>query len=388
MRLISLVLIAPFFLANQNAQAQGPAVGAKVPDFRLPGVDGNFHALETEGDHKATVVVFWSNRCQFCRGFEPRLVKMANEFKPRKIRFIAVSCGDYYTHDAESFPKMKERAASANYPFPYLLDTAQSVARAYRIRYTPTVFVVAPDRTLLYHGAIDRTPQATSPSGYLQSALEEIADDQPVSVTNTDVQGFNFELNAYLFAPPAARTLRPGDQIPALGLLGIDGNFVSLRVPKDKIRKTSVFIFSCNTCPVVHAYEERMIALAREFAGPGGGVDFYLINPNDPGVMPGDDFDKMKQRAREKGYPFPYLFDSTQTVARAFGATCTPHVFVADRLGFVRYEGAIDDNQDPDKVEHHYLRDALKALTSGSMPNPASTEQFGCSIKWKQQAAD
>lgn len=141
-------------------------------------------------------------------------------------------------------------------------------------------------------------------------------------------------------------------------------------------------IFHCNHCPYAQAWEDRLIAVQRDYAGRG--VRLVLINANDPVKYPTDDFAHMKSRAEEKGYPFPYLFDETQEIARAYGATRTPEVFLFDRAGTLRYHGAPDDNyEDSQAVQHQYLRDAIDALLSGTVPATSETKVVGCTIKWR-----
>ena len=142
-------------------------------------------------------------------------------------------------------------------------------------------------------------------------------------------------------------------------------------------------VFWCNHCPYVKAWEDRMIALQREYAGRG--VRFVMISSNDPVAFPDDSFPAMQTRAREKAYPFPYLFDETQEVAKTFGATRTPEIFLFDRERVLRYHGAPDDNmEDAAAVIHRYLRDAIDALLSGRDPATSATPPKGCSIKWKK----
>jgi peroxiredoxin len=141
-------------------------------------------------------------------------------------------------------------------------------------------------------------------------------------------------------------------------------------------------IFHCNHCPYAQAWEDRLIGIQRDYAGRG--VRLVLINANDPLKYPTDDFAHMKARAEEKGYPFPYLFDESQEIARAYGATRTPEVFLFDRGGTLRYHGAPDDNyEDPSAVQHQYLRDAIDALLAGAAPATSETKVVGCTIKWK-----
>lgn len=141
-------------------------------------------------------------------------------------------------------------------------------------------------------------------------------------------------------------------------------------------------IFSCNHCPYAQAWEGRLIQIQREYASRG--VQFVLINSNDPAKYPDDSFPSMQRRAHEKQYPFPYLFDETQQVARQYGATRTPEIFLFDERRVLRYHGAPDDNyEDPAAVRQPYLRNAIEALVSGKTPPAAETKPVGCTIKWK-----
>jgi peroxiredoxin len=163
-------------------------------------------------------------------------------------------------------------------------------------------------------------------------------------------------------------------------LIGVDDRTHSLADYAEK--PVLVVIFSCNHCPYVRAWEDRMVALQAEYAARG--VQFLVINANDPAKYPEDDFPSMKQRAAEKGFNFPYLYDETQEIARAYGATRTPEVFVFDAERVLRYHGAIDDNhENPQAVTRHYLREALDAVLSGTQPAAAQTPPVGCTIKWR-----
>lgn len=144
--------------------------------------------------------------------------------------------------------------------------------------------------------------------------------------------------------------------------------------------KLVVVVFTCNTCPVAVAYEDRLVALQKDYEPKG--VQVVAINSNSPKVQPGDSLEKMKQRAEEKHFNFPYLFDETQKAARDYAATCTPHVFVLDKDRKIVYMGAIDDAINADKAKSRFLRDALDALLEGKKPPKEITKQFGCSIKW------
>ncbi len=109
------------------------------------------------------------------------------------------------------------------------------------------------------------------------------------------------------------------------------------------------------------------------------------INSNDKDVVPGDSFDQMKKLAKKKKYPFPYLYDESQEVAKAFGATRTPHVYVLDKDRVVRYIGAIDDNsEDPALAKEKYVSGAVDALLGGQEVSVKETKAIGCGIKWKK----
>ncbi len=152
----------------------------------------------------------------------------------------------------------------------------------------------------------------------------------------------------------------------------------------DDAAKAKVFgvIFHCNHCPYAQAWESRLIQVQRDYAGRG--VQLVLINANDPVEYPGDSFEQMQRRAQDKQYPFPYLVDETQDIAKQYGATRTPEVFLFDEKRILRYHGAPDDNyEDVNAVRHPYLRDALDAVLAGTPPKVRETKPVGCTIKWK-----
>lgn len=175
-----------------------------------------------------------------------------------------------------------------------------------------------------------------------------------------------------------------GDKASDFNLLGVDGEYVSMSDYPDA--EGFIVIFSCNHCPYVKAYEDRMIELHNEFAPQGYPV--IAINPNDPEVQPEDSYELMQQRAEEINFPFPYLVDETQEVYQEYGATRTPHVYLLEREGGelrVAYIGAIDDNyQDASKVQETYVADAIEALKKGQEPDTQFTKAIGCSIKTKE----
>jgi peroxiredoxin len=171
-----------------------------------------------------------------------------------------------------------------------------------------------------------------------------------------------------------------GAPAPDFSLPATDGKTYSLASFKGS--KAVVISFTCNHCPYAKAYEDRFSALAREF-GPMG-VAFLAVNSNDEVNYPEDSFEKMKARAREKKFPFPYLRDESQAVAKAYGAVCTPHIFVVDGARKIAYEGRIDDSwKDPAGARSPDLRNAVEAILAGQPVPVERTAPMGCSIKWK-----
>jgi peroxiredoxin len=174
--------------------------------------------------------------------------------------------------------------------------------------------------------------------------------------------------------------LELGQLAPDFDLLGVDGRNYSLATFSDK--PVLVVIFSCNHCPYVKDYEERMVAIQREYAGKG--VQLVAINSNDEQAYPEDSFPEMVKRSKERAFNFPYLRDQSQKVVESYGAVCTPHVFAFDAKRVLRYRGRIDDSRDPNKVTAHDLRNALVDMTSSREVKIPDTRPFGCSIKWMQ----
>ena len=171
-----------------------------------------------------------------------------------------------------------------------------------------------------------------------------------------------------------------GEPCPLFSLPGTDGRQHALADFASS--KLLVVLVSCNPCPYVIAYEERIVALSKAF-GPKG-VQFLAINANDSSRYPDDAMEPMRQRAQERGFDFPYVRDDSQETTRALGARFTPEVFVFDAERKLRYHGRIDDNhRDTKAVTSHDLSDALMALLSGQSPKNAETVAFGCSVKWK-----
>jgi peroxiredoxin len=170
-----------------------------------------------------------------------------------------------------------------------------------------------------------------------------------------------------------------GTETPSFELPGVDGDDHSLGDYGDA--RLLALVQYCNHCPYVLAWEGRLMALASDHADQG--VRVVAVNSNDSARYPEDSFERMKERAEELDFPFDYLFDASQSLARALGAERTPEVFLFDEQRRLRYHGAIDDSRDENAVSRSYLREAIDALLAGEEPPVAETESVGCTVKWK-----
>ncbi len=172
-----------------------------------------------------------------------------------------------------------------------------------------------------------------------------------------------------------------GQTAPDFNLKGVDGKLHSLSSIKNA--KGYLVVFTCNHCPFSQAYEKRIIAIHQKFASKG--VPVIAINPNDGEREPADNFENMIKRAKEQHYPFLYLLDADQRIAKAYGAKRTPHVFLLDANKKLIYTGAIDDNfEEPKEVKIKYLENAIKAYLAKQSINTPITKAIGCGIKWKK----
>ncbi len=175
--------------------------------------------------------------------------------------------------------------------------------------------------------------------------------------------------------------MKLGEKAIDFSLKGVDGKVYSLASFAEA--KALVVIFSCNHCPYVQAYEDRIIEIARDYRNRK--VNLVAINSNDSVSYPDDSLEEMIQRSKMKGFNFPYLHDETQKTARAYAATHTPHLFVFDSQKSLAYTGKIDDNwENPARVQKRYLRDALEDLLEGKLVRLPETHAIGCTIKWKK----
>lgn len=172
-----------------------------------------------------------------------------------------------------------------------------------------------------------------------------------------------------------------GESAPAFSLPGVDGKQYSLDSFTGK--RVLVIIFMCNHCPYVKAVLSRLIDLQNQMDEKG--VQLVGINSNDASRYPDDSFDNMKKTAEEMKIPFPYLFDATQEIARAYDVVCTPDIYVYGEERTLLYRGRIDDNwEHPEKVTKKDLKEAIDAALAGEKISEEQIPSMGCSIKWKQ----
>lgn len=180
------------------------------------------------------------------------------------------------------------------------------------------------------------------------------------------------------FAGKFNKTLDIGDKGPEFkDLAGTDDKKHSLDEYKDA--EAIVLVFTCNHCPVAVACEDRIIELQRDYKDKK--VQVIAVNVNNTEA---DKLDKMKERAEQKGFNFPYLYDPSQKIAKDYGARVTPDVVLLDKSGNVVYTGLIDDAPlEPGGVTKKYLRDAIDSVLAGKTPEVAETKAQGCGIRFE-----
>ncbi len=179
----------------------------------------------------------------------------------------------------------------------------------------------------------------------------------------------------------STKTLKLGSMLPEFNLPATDGKNYFPDSFADK--KALIVIFSCNHCPYVQAYEERIKQIQEDYSSKG--VAIVAINSNDDKEYPDDSFENMKKRADEKHFNFPYLRDESQEIAKVFDASHTPEIFLFDEKRELAFHGKIDDNwQEPGKAKSKYLREALDELLEGKEISVPETFTIGCTIKWKK----
>ncbi len=198
------------------------------------------------------------------------------------------------------------------------------------------------------------------------------------AIASVFLLGLNIQLPAVKHAAPKSTGYLIGEKADEFLLQNYDGRWMSMAdYPK---AKGFIIVFTSNHCPYAEAYENRLVALHTKYAP----LDFPLIaiNPNAPEAAPNDNARANRLKAVEKGFNFPYLSDSLQTIFPKFGATRTPHVFILDANRIVKYQGTIDDNAEmPSRVKKRYVEDVVNTLLSQAEPAVTSTKTVGCKIR-------
>ncbi len=174
-----------------------------------------------------------------------------------------------------------------------------------------------------------------------------------------------------------------GSTAPAFSLPGVDGKLYSLDHFKNA--KGLLVVFMCNHCPYVIAIHERLNQLAKDFSSKG--ISVIGISSNDPNYKEADNFENMKLTAKDWGLVFPYVFDESQEVAKAFDAVCTPDPYLYENVNgefMLRYRGRIDDSwKDHSLVKEQSLRLAMEDIAHGKISTREQIPSMGCGIKWK-----
>jgi peroxiredoxin len=166
------------------------ALGTEVPQFDLPGVDGQRHSPSDYDDADALVLIQSCNHCPYVQAWEDRMSAIARDYADRRVRVVAVNSNDAQSYPADSFEEMQKRSSARGFAFDYLYDEPQAVARALGAERTPEVFLFDRDRRLVYHGAIDdnRDENAVT-QHYLRNALDAVLSGEAPSVSETPPVG-------------------------------------------------------------------------------------------------------------------------------------------------------------------------------------------------------
>lgn len=179
-------------------------------------------------------------------------------------------------------------------------------------------------------------------------------------------------------------TLKIGQAAPAFDLPATDGKRYSLESFKEA--RALVVFFTCNHCPYVLGSDEHTRTIVETYAPKG--VAFAAINSNSPNTYADDDFNGMVRRMQEHGFPWPYLHDASQDVARAYGALRTPHFFVFDQDRRLVYTGrSVDYPRDASQATEFDLQRALDEHLAGEPVSVPLTNPIGCNVKWEGKEA-
>lgn len=182
------------------------------------------------------------------------------------------------------------------------------------------------------------------------------------------------------FAGKFNKVVSVGDQAPTFsGIPAVMGEQDASLSLSDIKEDVVVLVFLGNHCPVVLAYEDRLIDFVNDYKGKNVKVVGVSVNDNEQDRLP-----QIKEYVKKKGSNYVYGYDESQAIGKAYGATNTPQWFVLDKARKIRYTGALDDNMKEDKVTKTYVRDAVDALLAGKTPAVEETQPKGCGVQYKR----
>jgi len=184
-----------------------------------------------------------------------------------------------------------------------------------------------------------------------------------------------------VFAGQYNKVVSVGEKAPAFSAIPAttkSGSDLSVSLGDIK-EDVVVVVFLANHCPVVVAYEDRLIDFTKEYAAKGVKVVGFSVSAQDQDKLP-----KIKEYMKDKGSNYTYGYDESQQIGKAYGATNTPQFFVLDKDRVIKYMGAMDDNMDESKVKKTYLRDAVDAVLKGDSPEVSETQPKGCGVSYKR----
>ena len=162
------------------------ALGARAPDFDLPGVDGRRYSLGSFKDRPVLVVIFSCNHCPYVKAYEDRMVSIQNDYEGKGVQFVVINSNDDKAYPEDSFPEMVKRSKEKGFNFPYLKDESQEVVEAYGGVCTPHVFAFDADRKLRYRGRIDDSKEPSKVTVHdLRNALDDLVAGKEVRVADT-----------------------------------------------------------------------------------------------------------------------------------------------------------------------------------------------------------
>ncbi len=183
------------------------------------------------------------------------------------------------------------------------------------------------------------------------------------------------------FAGQFNKKINVGEKAPSFsGIPAVMGAKEATLSLEDTKEDVVVLVFLANHCPVVTAYEDRIIDLVNDLKGKNVKVVGVSVNRMDSDRLPA-----IKERVKDKGYNYIYGYDESQKIGKAYGASVTPEFFVLDKSRVIRYTGALDDNQDESKVTKTYVKDAVNAVLAGETVEVTETRPKGCGIRLEKE---